>query len=197
MNRFLKSNSPWLGLLGLALIVVLLAYIFRPKNPEYKFSANEMLGLMDDHSKQVSVSDIAGKKLIDIRTANLFEQGHAANAINIPLRQILEKENIAIFKKLLESGQEAILYGSDELQATAPWLLLQQLGYKNINLLKGGYTARNEFKETVAALKEEPCFDKSALQVKTELTKAPDKKMMQKSKETVIPVRKASSGGGC
>ena len=197
MNRFLKNNSPWLGLLGLALIVVLLAYILRPKSPEYKTGVSQSLNLMVDHSGMVSIIDVAGKQLIDIRPANQFAQGHPVNAINIPLRQLLEKENIEVFKTLQKSGQETILYGNDELQATAPWLLLQQLGYKNVKLLKGGY-ALNNFTATSNASKEEPCFDKNALQVKPDLIKATENKSAQQGKEVVIPVRKAgSTGGGC
>ena len=198
MNRFLKTNSPWLGLLILALAVVLLAYIFRPKYPEYSAGMNETIRLMNDQSKQISVKDVSGKQLIDIRPANLYAQGHHANAVNIPLRQLLGKESVELLDKLLGNGQEAVIFGSDELQATAPWLLLQQLGYKNLKLLKGGYTSQNEFKETPAASNEIPAFDKTAFQVKPELNKATDNQTIKKTTETVIPVRKpASTGGGC
>ncbi len=198
MNRFLKTNSPWLSLLVLALAVVILAYIFRPEYPEYSADLNETIRLMDSQSKQILVQDIAGKQLIDIRPANLFAQDHPANAVNIPLRQLLDEESVRLFDNLLKKGQEAVLYGSDELQATAPWLLLQQLGYKNLNLLKGGYTSQNEFKETAAVSKEEPAFDKTAFQVKPELNKDSEAKAPQKTKETIVPVRKqTSSGGGC
>jgi rhodanese-related sulfurtransferase len=198
MNRFLKTNSPWLSLLVLALAVVVLAYIFRPRYPEYNAGLKETIGLMNDQSKQISVRDLAGKQLIDIRPANLFAQGHPANAVNIPLRQLLDKESVGLIGRMLENGQEAVLYGSNELQATAPWLLLQQLGYKNLKLLKGGYTPQNEFKETAPVSGEEPVFDKADLQVIPDLNKPTDIKVDKKKTESVIPVRKpTSSGGGC
>jgi len=198
MNRFLKTNSPWLSLLFLAVTVVVLAYIFRPKYPDYNAGLEETTRLITDQSKQILVQDIADKQLIDIRPANVYAKGHPANAVSIPLRQLLDKESVILLEKLLENGQEAVMFGSDELQATAPWLLLQQLGYKNLKLLKGGYTSQNEFKETPAASNEIPAFDKTAFQVKPELNKATDNQTIRKTTETVIPVRKpASTGGGC
>ena len=198
MNRFLKTNSPWLSLLFLAVTVVVLAYLVRPKYPEYHAGLEETTRLMADQSKQILVQDIAGKQLIDIRPANVYAQGHPANAVSIPLRQLLDKESVVLLDKLLKNGQEAVIFGSDELQATAPWLLLQQLGYKNLKLLKGGYTSQNEFKETPAASNEIPAFDKTAFQVKPELNKATDNQTIRKTTETVIPVRRpASTGGGC
>ena len=197
MNRFLKSNSPWLGLVGLALIIVTIAYVFRPKNPEYQTGVTETMRLMDDPSNQVTISQITGQQLIDIRPANLFVQGHPANAINIPLRQLLDKESITLLKTLQRNGQKAVLYGSDELQATAPWFLLRQLGYENIKRLKGGYSS-DELRESATASREEPIFDQAALQVKPELNQATENKPEKQNKELVIPVRKAaSSGGGC
>ena len=198
MNRFLKTNSPWLSLLLLAVTVIVLAYLFRPKYPEYHAGLEETTRLMTDQSKQILIQDIANKQLIDIRPTNLYAQGHPANAVSIPLRQILDKESVKLLDQLLGNGKEAVMFGSDELQATAPWLLLQQLGYKNLKLLKGGYTSQNEFKETPAASNEIPVFDKTAFQVKPELNKATDNQTTRKPTEKVIPVRKpVSTGGGC
>ena len=198
MNRFLKTNSPWLSLLGLAVVIVILAFIFRPKSPDYQISAAETLKLMNDQSMQVAIKDIAGKQLIDIRSAELFAQGHPASAINIPIRQLLDKESVKLFDNLLENGKEAILYGSDQLQATAPLFLLQQLGYKNLKLLKGGLTSFNEFKEPEIASTEVSVVDTAFIHLKPELNKAPVTTAVTKTRETVIPVRKAAaSGGGC
>jgi rhodanese-related sulfurtransferase len=198
MNSFLKTNSTWLSLLGLAVIIVFLAFIFRPKSPEYQISAVKALKLMNDQSMTVAVKDIAGKQLIDIRPINLFEQGHAANAINIPIRMLLDKKSIELFDELLENGKDAIFYGSDELQATAPWLLLQQLGYKNLKLLKGGLDANGEFIETALPSTEVSVIDPTAFQAKPQGITTPESKVEKKKPETIVPVKKAvTSGGGC
>lgn len=198
MNRFLKKDSPWLGLLGLAVIIILLAFIFRPDSPHYQIDATQTLKIMNDQSYLVPVQNMAGKQVIDIRSAELFAQGHPANAVNIPVRQLLDEASIELYRNLMKNGKEAVLYGSDELQATAPWLLLQQLGYSNILLLKGGVIPGGALMETSLVSSETSVVDTSAIRYKSEGLVAPAKTDAKKKMETVIPVRKAaSSGGGC
>jgi len=198
MKQFLKTNSRWLSLLGLAVAIVIFAFIFRPKSPNYQISANEALKLMNDQSVQVEVKNIAGKQLIDIRSPEFYSQGHPESAINIPIRQLLDKESIELFDHLSENGKEAVLYGSDMLQATAPLFLLQQLGYKNLKLLKGGLTSFNEFKEPDLSTMEVSVVDTAAIHVKPELINKPVTTTAIQKSESVIPVRKnASAGGGC
>jgi rhodanese-related sulfurtransferase len=197
MNRFLKTNMRWLGLLGLALMVVILAFIFRPGTREYHFGVNETLLLLNEQSNKIEVKEIDGKTLIDIRPANLYAQGHPEGAINLPIRQLLDKESIRVLDEVTTKG-EVILYGSDELQATAPCYLLQQLGYKKIRILRGGYTFANEFRESEKESAEVPIFDPSSFKVQPDLAKATELKVERKKVEVVAPVRKAaSSGGGC
>jgi len=194
MNQFIKSNKLWLGLLGLAIIIVFLGFLFKPKTIDFKVNATEAVKLLNDSQIQVSISDLAGKQLIDIRPADLFTQGHPETAINIPARNLLDDESLELFDRLLDNGQAAVLYGSDELQATAPWLLLQQLGYQNIKILKGGYTLNNEFKEPILSSTEAMVLDTAVMKAKPVNALETEKKKPQ----VVVPVRKeASSGGGC
>jgi len=198
MNRFLKDNILWLSLLGLALLVVVLAYIFRPKYPNYQTDINQSLSLILNQSKQVSVKDIAGKQIIDVRSSDLFAQGHPQNAVNVPVRQLLEKESLELLQKVTENGKEAILCGSNELQATAPWILLQQLGYKNILVLKGGITNNGELVDTELAASEATIIDMTAIHSNTDAAQPSAQSVVKKKSEAIIPVRKAaSSGGGC
>lgn len=197
MNRFLKTNMRWLGLLGLALIVVILAFIFRPGTREYHLSVNESQSFLNAQSNKIEVKEIAGKTLIDIRPANLYAQGHPDGAINLPIRQLLDKESVRVLDEATSKG-EVVLYGSDELQATAPGYLLEQLGYKKIRILRGGYTSANEFRESEKESAEVPIFDPSTFKVHPDLAKATELKVEKKKVEVVAPVRKAaSSGGGC
>ena len=198
MNPFIKSNKIWLSLLGLAVIIVLLAFIFRPKSIYYQISANESAKLVNDQSIQVDIKDIAGKRVVDIRSTELFAQGHSENAINIPIRKLLDAESIEFFDQLLEDGKEIVLYGSDELEAVAPSLLLQQLGYKNVKQLSGKITETGEFKVSELATTEVSVIDTAAMRVKTEIKKAAEITPVKKKPEAVIPVRQeVTSGGGC
>jgi rhodanese-related sulfurtransferase len=195
MNPFIKTNKLWLGLLGLSVIIVFLAFLFRPKSPEYQTEINQAVKMMIDPQNQVGLSDLAGKQLIDIRSSELFAQGHPENAINIPVRNLLDKESLELFDRLLKSSQVAILYGSDELQAVAPCLLLQQMGYTNLKTTKGGYVATNEFKETALSTSEVMLLDTETMKAKQEINAPSTEK---KKPQVVVPVRKeASSGGGC
>lgn len=198
MNRFLKKNKLWLSSLVLGVAIVLLAFIFRPESIHYQISANESVNLVNDQSIQIDIKDIAGKQIIDIRSTELFAQGHAENSINIPIRKLLDDESIEFFDQLLEDGKEVVLYGSDELEALAPSLLLQQLGYKNIKQLKGRITETGEFKVSELASAEVSVIDTAAMRVKTEVKKAAEITPVKKKPEAVIPVRQeVTSGGGC
>ena len=101
MNRFLKTNTPWLSLLGLAVIIVILAFIFRPKSPDYQISASETIKLMNDQSVQVEVKDIAGKQLIiEIKSVN-------SKQLDLSLRNTsLLREKEQDIKTLITKGVE-------------------------------------------------------------------------------------------
>jgi rhodanese-related sulfurtransferase len=196
MNLFKKLYSPWLGLLVIAGLILVLAFIFRPESSGYKLNATESLKLLEDQSLHVTVNDLSQKQLIDVRSPELFSQGHPDQTINIPVRQLLDKESLEILGNLQHSGKEVVLYGTDELQATAPYFLLQQMGFRNIKLLRGGYTALNGFKEPDRVSTEVSVITKEAIQAKEEILTA--EKVQKPKSETVIPVRKrVSSGGGC
>lgn len=198
MNRFLKKNKLWLSFLALGVAIILLAFIFRPESIHYQISVNESVKLVNDQSIQVDIKDIAGKQVIDIRSTESFAQGHAENAINIPIRKLLDEESIEFFDQLLEDGKEVVLYGSNELEAVAPSLLLQQLGYKNVKALKGRITETGEFNVSELASTEVSVIDTAAMRVKTEVKKAAEITPVKKKPEAVIPVRQeVTSGGGC
>ena len=196
MNHFVKTNSLWLSFLGLAVIIVVLTFLFRPLSAHYQTNAKESITLMNDPTTEIELKDLSGKQLIDIRQEELYSQGHPLNAINIPIRQLLHKESLQLFDNLQKNNKEAVLYGNTELQATAPVFLLRQLGYKNLKLLKGGINPTNEFIPPAPAMTEVSVVDTSSIHQKTEQTQiAPT---IQKKGEAVIPVRKgASAGGGC
>ena len=198
MESFLKTNLKWLVLPGLALFIVLIAFIFRPKTHDYHLNASESLRIINSPSILVGIKDIAGKQLIDLRSAELFSSGHCEGAINLPVRQLLDKESLEILDELISGGKEVVLYGSDRLQATAPLFLLQQLGYKGLKQLNGGMSPSNELVETETAMTEQSVLDIPAVRSKPQLAVEPNITSTTKKPETIVPVRKvASAGGGC
>ena len=198
MNRFIRTNSPWLTLLGLAVIIVALAFILRPKSPHYLLNAKETISAMNDRSIEVDINEIPGKQLIDIRSSELYLEGHPASGVNIPIRQILDKDSLELLDNLLANNKEAVLYGTNELQATAPVFLLRQLGYKNVKLLKGGLNQGNEFIRADRPTTEVSIIDTTVIHGNSEPITIPASAATIRKGEAVIPIRKgASAGGGC
>jgi rhodanese-related sulfurtransferase len=128
------------------IIIVGLITISRPK---YVFTLDAQATLETILAEQEEITPyetakIVARKdqhyqLIDLRSPYDFLIGHIDDAINIPLNSILEDENFAIIKKFSESGKTTIFYGNGQSQANGPWLLMTQLGIKNIKVLAGGY----------------------------------------------------------
>lgn len=198
MNHFLKKNKNWLGWMALALFIILMAFFFRPNSPEYKLNEVKTLQLMNDKSMAIAVSEIAGKQTIDIRTAEEFAHGHFENAINIPIRQLLDKESIKLLKQLKDDGSVAVLYGSHELEAVSPWLLLQQLGFKNILRLKGYINSENNLSATDLAAVETAMPDTSVFHTKDVQAVVPTTNSSATKPEVVKPIkRETTKSGGC
>ncbi len=70
--------------------------------------------------------------LIDIRDSYAFEIEHRADAINIPMADLLDKQNRALFA----SGEPKIIMGHDAMKAHEAWMLLTQLGYEEVYVLE-------------------------------------------------------------
>ena len=81
--------------------------------------------------------------LVDLRTPAEINQNPIAVAENIPIADILEKENL----DLLHSKDYVLLFG-DVKQANGVWLLLSQLGFDKVKILETtDVTIASEFSE--------------------------------------------------
>ena len=73
--------------------------------------------------------------LVDLRTAAEFGKGHLPDAVNIPIANLLDKDQLA----LVTNSKNVVLYAESASQANGPWLLLTQLGLENVKMLDTGY----------------------------------------------------------
>jgi len=73
--------------------------------------------------------------LIDLRTEADFNSYHIPTAINLPFDQLLSDENQTL---LNQHKQTIVFYSNDHLLADNAWFLTNNLGYKNIIVLKDG-----------------------------------------------------------
>ena len=139
-------------LIGISIFaaIIFLGMIFMPEpQKHYKITEEQML------AKIISFDGVAGPEVIvdliykpndkfqfiDLRSAPEYLKGHLPNAINIPVNHIFDKEYEQIWS---QTDKTNILYYADHAGACGPWMLLNQLGYKNNKIMLGGYDYVNE-----------------------------------------------------
>ena len=194
------------------IIIVGLITISRPK---YVFTLDAQATLETILAEQEEISPyeiekIVSRKdqhyqLIDLRSPYDFLIGHIDDAINIPLNSILEDDSFTTIKKINESGKTIIFYGNNQSQANGPWLLLAQLGIKNVKVLAGGYEyfiLRND--SAYIAVDSVYCAEKAKYdyaQVFQEISGDNNiSSTVEKQTQKVIPKRRKKKGvvaGGC
>ena len=195
------------------LVIVIGLITFKRPEVKYVLSPTESLALLNDPESVITpqqaaalLKDGAGKTVfIDIRNSVAFEKGHLKSAINIPVRELFTKQSRTVFHDIEKAGQEAVLYGETQQQATGVWLMLRQTGYKNVKLFTGNFSQldpaiADSLTRLLSQLSETPLIDTAALKlVSSPVVAGKDiAKPAITEKKSVAPVKKAaSSGGGC
>lgn len=83
-----------------------------------------------------------GFVLLDIRARKAFDEGHIANAVNIPLRKLLRAEDFPFSK-----GAEIIVICYLGITSREAITILAEQGYKNLTNMDGGMGAWDYEKE--------------------------------------------------
>jgi len=73
--------------------------------------------------------------LIDVRDENSFNKYTLPNAINIPLKKILDEEASVYVN---QNQYDVVFFSNDNFYSDQAWVLCNRLGYKNLHVLKGG-----------------------------------------------------------
>jgi len=146
------SLSPRMLVTGL-LVALGLIIAAVPKNTTtpYKLSANQILDEIKSGTQYLEPEQIAQMlvekdpylQLIDIRPQNEFEKYSLTGAINIPIDNLLSPDYTEVFDQDVKLN---VFYGNGTTSANEAWMLLRQLGYKNIYVLRGGL---NYWAETI------------------------------------------------
>ena len=189
-------------------VIILVIAFFTIKKPmyEYKMTPEDMsYELMvvyqvtpDEAMELMYDSSVI---FVDVRNHYDYQADHLENAFNIPVANLLDKENKEYFDKWQADSLQVVLYGKDELQVTSPWMLLYQLGYTNTRLLMGGMTYidklyNDELAENESFNVETPAYDFAGIIAaassgeSTGVTAQPKKKVFVRKKE-----KKAAEGG--
>ncbi len=212
MKKFIKKNALFLSALVVVIIIILIIAISNRPSVTYKMTKDNLVTLLKDSSQLISPVELDAlleqKKgtlvMVDIRSFEEYSKGHIKESVNIPVMNLLDKNALSFFDELSSKGQEAILYGDDQLQANGPWLLLKQVGVKNVKILQGGYQLYKllPLNDSLTSITkhlvwvERSIIDTSALRKKTTLVSLPVAGKPKAEKEKVIPVKKEESGGG-
>jgi len=100
--------------------------------------ANEIENRQDhitaDQLGHLIVDEDPGYQLIDLRDQQEFEKFHIKTAINIPLKNLFEDDNLA----LLSRDKLVVLYTNGGTHAAQAWVLLEEKGITNTTVLLGG-----------------------------------------------------------
>ena len=133
----------------LATILILLAVglVLLPKQKKHEgIDSKVLLSNIISPERYISTDELADKMvnqdpsflLIDVRDSISFKKNSLPNAINIPLKKVLD-EDAATY--LDQEQFDIVLFSNEHFYADQAWILCNRLGYKNIRVLKGGLNA--------------------------------------------------------
>jgi len=113
----------------------------KPARPA--LSPEELLIEIFDPARYLSTDLIAkrmierdpGLFLVDVRTADEYEEYALPGSVNIPLGELL---NEAWVDYLDQDAMDIVFYSNSDIYADQAWTLAVQKGYKNLYVLKGG-----------------------------------------------------------
>lgn len=130
-------------------ILIILIGFLTLRTPDYEYKLNvdqtiEGISLSDNLINTEEARKLTSDKnhpflIIDIRSHNEFLTNHIEGAINIPVSEILEEDNFTLLNEADQKNTAIVMYGKDPLQANASWLLLKQLGIRNLKFLPLGF----------------------------------------------------------
>jgi len=138
----------------LALILVILAagLVLLPKYQKHEgINPEELLSKAISPERYISTDILADRLvnqdpsfiLIDVRDEAEYTNYSLPNAINIPLKKLLDEDSVPY---LNQSQYNVILFSNDNFNADQAWILCNRLNYKNLKVLKGGL---NEWFKTI------------------------------------------------
>lgn len=150
----------------------------------------------------VLLKDTTNYQFIDVRSAHKFIGSHLPHAINIPLsKKFLCEENM---QQLNQDKKMLVLFGKNSSQSVATFLLLKQLGFKNLKVALGGceyskgYLMNNFGMKTGAYNDEFPRYNYAKVVAETSgAGSASVSSSAPKPKKKAVKRKKKAVTGGC
>ena len=213
----MKDN--WLNKLIVAVVLfvaVIIVGLLTMHKPALKYELSEQQTLAAIANSEEQISPEKAKQLqqakdpafqfVDLRNPNDFIKGHPEGAVNIPLSKLLSGENLELIKQAGKDNKTLILYGMDQSQTTAPWLLLKQLGFEKVKVLQGSYVYLSENHADVTDSLPAQSFDAEAAHYNFADSGKGQAKAGQRLSSKTLPQKvitkpkpksKAPAAGGC
>lgn len=143
----LRTNRLLIAVLFFVAILLIGFITLSKPDFEYGFTSTEtleqLLSLEDemfpDEAMEIAYDETLPYKFVDIRNPYEFVKGNIEGSINIPFQNFLAAENVEFFDQMMQDSITLVIYGWDQTEANAPWMILKQLGYSNVKILLGGY----------------------------------------------------------
>jgi len=134
------------GLVVLLVLGIFIAFTSVKSNESQEISPDELHHKIIQKNRYYSPEEVAhyiisedpSLQLIDVRSENFYSKFTLKGATNIPLKDILNQENLDYFD---QDVYKTILFSNGSTDADVAWLLATRLGYKNVYVMKGGLNA--------------------------------------------------------
>ena len=127
----------------LTIPLVFLIVLALPGNRTFRLSGEMILDQIGQNTHIISVQKFKELKtggqdvqLVDLRSANEFDNGHLPEAINMPVES-LNTGDIHRFFEGIDS--DCVLYSGETYQAEKYWILFRQMGIENLYVLETGH----------------------------------------------------------
>jgi rhodanese-related sulfurtransferase len=143
------NRTDRLTIASILFAIILVIGLLTIKKPAMQFtrSIDETLGLITSSGDIITAKELrtgavvssGNLLLVDLRSPVDYQKSHIDGAVNIPIQDILDLQNLENFEKPGEGSKIVVLYGNGQVDANSAWLILKQLGYDNVKVLSGGY----------------------------------------------------------
>ncbi len=151
-EKIIKKRKKRYFFLTALLFAIAFITIFIPeKQNREQIGPEELLAELNDETRFFTTDEIAEKiimedpslQLIDVRSAEEFEEYSLPGAINIPIENILDAKWTEYLKQDVKTN---VFYSNGTIYSSQAWLIIRRLDYKNSYVLKGGL---NEWFSTI------------------------------------------------
>lgn len=143
-KKLAKIGSFRYTVMAIVLIILAGGLVVLPKYEKNEgILADQLLSNIISQERYISTDEISEKIisqdpsfiLVDVRSKEAYDNYTLPNAINIPLKKMLDEE----FESYLNQDQfDVVFFSNDHFYADQAWALCNRLEYTNLHVLKGG-----------------------------------------------------------